>query len=79
MATIIRKGTKEKIEKTMVFEVYETKCDRCGCVFEAEEKEFRSECGLSIINCPQCGRLLDNYRWEYSKKKTKTKTIKVWE
>ena len=79
MATIIQRGTKEKVSKTITYDVWETKCSRCGCVFEAEEKEFRHQCGLETILCPQCGYELDDYRWDYSIKKTKTKTIQVWE
>jgi len=79
MARIIKRGTKEMVEKTITYDVWEIKCGRCGCVFEAEPKEFHSQCGLETIICPQCGYDLDGYRWEYSKKKEKNKKIKVWE
>ena len=79
MSKIIQRGTKQKVSKTIIYDVWETKCDRCGCVFEAKSGEFKHECGLETIICHQCGRYLDSYRWEYSKKKTKTKTVRVWE
>ena len=76
---IIQKGDKQKVQKKVAYKVWETKCDRCGCIFEAEPHEFKEQCGLSTINCPQCGRELDGYRWEYSIEREKTKIIEVWE
>ena len=79
MIRILERGNKKPVTKTVTYAVWETKCGRCGCVFEAEKEDFRQECGLDIVTCPRCGWYLDSYRWDYSIKKERKKTVKEWE
>ena len=51
---IIKKGDLKRLDKTRRFS-----CDKCGCVWEANQTEYRHEndrhCDLIVCSCPTCG------------------------
>lgn len=63
---IIKKGDLKRLDKTRRFT-----CDMCGCIWEANQKEYRRDDmfnELLVCSCPTCGSdtyasLKGNY-WE---------------
>lgn len=51
---IIKQGDLKRLDKTKRFS-----CDACGCIWEANQTEYRPEWGLNddviVCNCPTCG------------------------
>ena len=53
---IIKEGDKSRLHTIIRFE-----CDKCGCVFEADETEYKTGytdyyCTFVSCDCPTCGK-----------------------
>lgn len=46
---IIKEGDMRKLKRTRQFE-----CDKCGCIFEADDNEYVTDYPYYSVNCPFC-------------------------
>lgn len=63
--TVIKEGDRDRAKQS-VLQTRRFKCDRCGCVFEADKGEYKSVSQYNDINyfckCPCCGENANEVR-----------------